>query len=83
MEKVIKYYCDHCGAMFTDEESCKAHEAVCVSEKAVRGRQLAKELAKIIYEAHMAHIRIDALCDKDILAADYNVETGTIVFLPF
>lgn len=83
MKAITKYFCDYCGAKFDDEEKCKTHEIACGTEKTEIGKRLAKEFNDLISKAHKAHIKVDALCSKDIYGGEYNIETERIELMPF
>lgn len=83
MKAITKYFCEYCSARFDDEEKCRVHEIACGTEKTEIGKRLAKEFDKLINEAHKSHIKVDALCPKDICGVGYNIETERIELMPF
>lgn len=83
MKAITKYFCDYCGQRFDDEDKCKVHEVACGTEKTEIGKRLAKEFEELISKARKAHIKVDALCRKDILSGQYNIETERIELMPF
>jgi len=71
MKTEIKYYCDTCNRMFTDEKECKMHERECGKTKA--------KIVRIVLSA-TGYIQLQAvdvrLSDKNLIGKEETENIG-------